>query len=192
MLNRKMNLPSDDELLKQARRFDLPALTAIYDRYNSGLYYYALRMLGDACLAEDCVAETFNHLLKALRAGGGPSDQLKGYLFRSVHNWATDHYRRQPQLPLDPENDLPDSGQNPGLQAEQNIECAMVRKALAMLTPDQSYVITMHFLEGWELTEIARSLNKPVGAVKSLQHRALATLQKLLLTESEQVYELVQ
>jgi RNA polymerase sigma-70 factor (ECF subfamily) len=41
-------------------------------------------------------------------------------------------------------------------------------------------VIALKYLEGWENEEIARALKKPVGAIKSMQHRALASLQKIL------------
>ncbi len=58
-----------------------------------------------------------------------------------------------------------------------------VRAALLKLTEDQQQVVSLKFLEGWENEEIARALHKPVGAVKSLQHRALAQLQKFLLDE---------
>ena len=36
------------------------------------------------------------------------------------------------------------------------------------------------YLEDWENEAIARILNKPVGAVKALQHRALATLRRIM------------
>lgn len=186
MINRSMDLTSDDELLRQARHFDLPALSAIYDRYNNGLYYYALRLLSDTAIAEDCVAETFSHLLKVLKSGGGPRDNLKGYLYRCVHNWVTDYYRRKPTLPLDLYGELPDTEDSPSQQTEQHIACQRLRAALNKLTPDQRQVITLHFIEGWDITEVAESLKKPVGAVKSLQHRALASLQRLLL-EKEKV-----
>ncbi|MFL7894397.1 MAG: RNA polymerase sigma factor [Anaerolineales bacterium] len=48
------------------------------------------------------------------------------------------------------------------------------------LTPDQRQVVTLKFLEGWSNAEIAKSINKPVGAVKSLQHRALQALRQRL------------
>jgi RNA polymerase sigma-70 factor (ECF subfamily) len=62
------------------------------------------------------------------------------------------------------------------------------RYALLSLTPDQRQVIMLKFLEGWQNPEIARALNKPVGAVKSLQHRGLAALRRILIpdgTESD-------
>ncbi len=176
-----MHALSDEALLHLARRFDQAALTEVYDRYNTGIYYYALRLLGDSSLADDCAAETFSRLLRALRDGGGPTDNLKAYLYRSAHNWITDHYRRIPPLPLDPDSDLVQPDSDPCEQAEKSIVQGRVRAALRLLTPEQQQVIALRFVEGWDLDEIAASLKKPVGAVKALQHRAVAALQKMLL-----------
>jgi len=44
----------------------LESLAAIYNHYNDRLYTYAARLLGDADLAEECVAETFSRFLHAL------------------------------------------------------------------------------------------------------------------------------
>jgi RNA polymerase sigma-70 factor (ECF subfamily) len=171
----------EEVLLRQARRFDQKALAEVYDRYNNGIYYYALRLLGDSSLAEDCAAETFSRLLRALRDGGGPTDNLKAYLYRSAHNWITDHYRRTPPLPLDPDSNLMQPDSDPCEQVEKSIAQGQVRAAIRLLTPEQRQVIALRFAEGWDLDMIATSLKKPVGAVKALQHRAIAALQKNLL-----------
>jgi RNA polymerase sigma-70 factor (ECF subfamily) len=60
------------------------------------------------------------------------------------------------------------------------------RKAIRSLTPDQQKVISLKYLENWSNDEIARVLKKPVGAVKSLQHRALASLQRLLTEKTDE------
>ena len=185
----EMHQLPDEALLRLARQFDQTALAELFDRYNHGLYYYALRLLGDPALAEDCAAEIFSRLLRALRDGAGPTDNLKAYLYRSAHNWITDHYRRTPPLPLDPDGDLAEPDSDPGKQAELNITQARVRAAIRLLTPEQRQVIALRFIEGWELDEIAASLHKPVGAVKALQHRAVAALQKMLVEKSETIYE---
>jgi RNA polymerase sigma-70 factor (ECF subfamily) len=52
--------------------------------------------------------------------------------------------------------------------------------AVQQLTPDQQQVISLKFLEGLSNQERAAVLDKPVGTVKSLQHRALAALHRLL------------
>lgn len=184
-----MGSPLEKTLLARAQEFDLQTLAEIYDRYSPGLYAYSYRLLSDDCLAEDCVADTFSRFLHALRAGNGPRDSLQAYLYRIAHNWITDHYRRTPApLPLD--EDLYDRRSvSPESAATENWQIDQVRSALRNLTPDQRQVVMLKFIEGWENETIALSLQKPVGAVKSLQHRALASLRRMLLPKQEIQYE---
>lgn len=172
---------SDSELLERARQLDRDALGYIYDEHSPALYRYAFRLLGNADHAEECVAEVFSRFLGALRNGHGPHDHLQAYLYRVAHNWITDQWRRQPPpvLPLDPR--MCDGDQSdPFRVVDQQDEQAQVRAALAQLTADQREVVVMRFLEEWENEQVAQALGKPVGAVKSLQHRALASLRRLL------------
>lgn len=170
--------------LDRAKRFDLDALAAIYDRYSPGIYRYALRLTGDPAHAEECTAETFSRFLAALKNGGGPADHLQAYLFRIAHNWITDFYRRNPvqeELSESLTGDLPGTAE----AAEEIIVRAEVRRALQCLTPDQQQVVVLKFLEGWDNEEIAQALQKQVNAVKALQHRAVEALQRILLSEEE-------
>ena len=176
-------VPSDPELLELARQFDHPALARIYDTYSPGLYRYAMRMVGDQDLAEECVGETFSRFLQALRAKHGPESYLQAYLYRMAHNWIVDHYRREPMQPVELTEEHHDENADPEKDAGRHLYQERLRMALKKLTPDQQKVIALKYLEGWENEEIARSLKKPVGAVKSLQHRALATLQRILNRE---------
>ena len=174
------NTSAEKELLKAAQRFDSKALAQIYDLYSPELYRYATRFLGDPSVAEDCVAETFSRLLKAMRAKRGPKDYLKAYLYRIAHNWIADYYRRAPDV-VELKETYPDLDNNaPEQEASLRIRQAQVRKAIQKLTPDQQQVIALKYLEGWKNEEIAQAVKKPVGAVKSLQHRALAQLKKHL------------
>jgi RNA polymerase sigma-70 factor, ECF subfamily len=174
---------SDSELLELARRFDHQALAQVYDAYSPGLYRYAMRLLGDQNLAEDCVSETFSRFLKALQAKRGPESFLQAYLYRVAHNWIVDHYRREPMQPVELTEEHQDGNADPEKDAGQHLRQERIRMAIKTLTPDQQQVVALKFLEGWENEEIALSLKKPVGAVKSLQHRALASLQKILNRE---------
>lgn len=179
---------TEKALLERARAFDLNSLGEIYDTYSPGVYRYAMRLLGDVSQAEDCVAETFSRFLKAVQSGGGPQDCLQAYLYRIAHNWITDHYRRQPvHLPL--HEDLRSNDDDTAQTAAQSIRKQEVRAALQMLTPDQRQVVVLKFVEGWENEAISRTMGKPVGAVKALQHRALDALRRLLLPAEEQEYE---
>ena len=187
-----MGIPQE-ELLARAKRLDMEALAEIYDLYNLGLYGYALRQLGDVELAEDCVAETFSRFLQALHSGKGPRTYLQAYLYRIAHNWITDQYRRQPIPPLSLDENLhTSSGMLPEQEVVENIQKEKVRAALLHLTPDQRQVIMLKYYGGWGNKEVAAALDKPLGAVKSLQHRALGALKRMLLPVEEKNYECIQ
>lgn len=172
---------SEQVLLAQAKQLDSCALVEIYDFYSPRLYRYAMRLLGDACIAEDCVAETFSRFLQAIQAHRGPNHYLQAYLFRTIHNLVVDQYRH-PRT-MEPMDDNSPSGENTEQSADQRLRQTCVRNAIRQLTSEQQQVVMLKFLEGWDNEEIALVLGKPVGAVKSLQHRALSRLQKTLLDD---------
>ena len=64
---------NEQELLRLASQLNTTALAEIYDSYSPGLYRYAMRLLGDVSLAEDCVAETFTRFLQALQEAARPA-----------------------------------------------------------------------------------------------------------------------
>ena len=176
-------MTNEQELLQQASWMNTQALAEIYDTYSPGIYRYGMRLLGDMSLAEDCVAETFARFLKSLQERRGPRDNLQAYLYRIAHNWIVDHYRKNGNTvelsdAFQSEADVPEE------EAAKRIRQKKVRKAIRHLTPDQQQVITLKYLEEWSNEEVARVLNKPVGAVKSIQHRALKSLYRLLEEKS--------
>jgi RNA polymerase sigma-70 factor (ECF subfamily) len=171
-----------DKLLKSARAFDQNALAKIYDLYSDALYAYAYKHVGTAQVAEDIVAETFRRFLTALERGGGPQDHLQAYLYRISHNLITDLYRREPPPAQELDEDrLVEEGPGPSGMMDEQQETERVRQALRLLTPEQRQVVTLKYLEGWSSDEIAQSLGKSLGAVKALQHRGVAALQRILL-----------
>lgn len=176
----------EDDWLNGAQQLDEKKLAAIYDAFSPALFRYAYRLLGDVETAEDIVAETFFRFLRSLRAGGGPNEHLKAYLYRVAHNLIMDRFRRHPpiELNLDVENVyMSDANEDPVHKAETTQAQAKARQALWKLTPEQRQVIVLKFFEGLNNEEVSRILRKPVGAVKSLQHRALSALRRILVGE---------
>jgi RNA polymerase sigma-70 factor (ECF subfamily) len=168
-------------ILEQAKRFDAQALEEIFDRYSPGIYRYAYRLLGDTEIARECMAETFSRFLTALKRESGPDNYLQAYLYRIAHNWITDYYRRKipPAVPLDMVN-LTDSTAEPHQVMVDNLSSQQLREALSLLTADQRQVIVLKYIEEWENNAISMALNRPVGAIKALQHRGLEALRRIL------------
>ncbi len=154
---------------------ELRDLRTIYDSNAPRIFRYIYHRLGDQALAEDLTSEVF---VRFLHARVTP-DNVTAFLYRMAHNLIVDYLRRhKPVLPLD--ESVPAEQGDPLRLAEIEMERVRIRRVLARLTPDQQQVIVLKFLEGLSNEEISDILGKDAGAVKSLQHRALAALRVLL------------
>lgn len=179
-----MSLQSTDRLYEQLATFDEEMLAEVYDTYSPAIYGFALRLLGDEDLAEECVAETFYRFLRALHNSAEPIRELKPYLYRIAHNWIQDYYRQKGRRPLEIlEESLADPQRAIDEESERRLLQEQARIALAHLTAEQRLVIVLHFIEGWDQASIAAALQKPLTAIKALQHRGLQSLRRMLLKE---------
>ncbi len=121
-----------------------------------------------------------------LKNDTGPSNHLKAYLYRIAHNWITDHYRQK----INQTMELSDELENPSdihLEkiVDSKIEMTDLHTALMSLNPDHRLVLTLRFIEGWDNNQVAAAIERPVGAVKALQHRALTAMQKIMCARGE-------
>lgn len=171
---------SEKELLSRARRLDQASLAEIYQRYSPGLHRYAVRLLGEQDLAEDCVAETFSRLIDSLKNGGGPYEHLQAYLYKIAHNWINDHYRKEALSATGVSPNPRSDARETSRVVQERIDFDKVRMAMALLPPEQREVMKLKYLENRSNLEIAQALGKSVGAVRVLHHRGVTRLKNLL------------
>jgi RNA polymerase sigma-70 factor (ECF subfamily) len=177
---------SEEELLAGAASFDEAALGELYDRYEGRIYSYIYRRTGDSTLAEDLTAQVFLKMLEAIQGGKGWHSSFSGWLYRIAHNAVIDFYRqrdRQQHTELEDAMSLVASEHNPVVIAESNMNATRLRTAIARLTDEQAEVISLRFLEGYSISEVAMMMDKTEGSIKALQYRAVATLRQLLQHE---------
>lgn len=161
------------------RSLNSQAIGAVYDQYFSEVYRYVLYRIGDPTLAEDIASDVFIRLLEAVQSGRGPQTNLKGWLIGTASHIVTDHMRkkyrrREEEIP----DSLPDLQPGPASEAAQREQNRMVQSAMSKLTDEQQHVLTLRFGQGYSLEETASFMQKNVNAVKALQFRALAALQR--------------
>lgn len=164
---------------KNLKNLDSQAIGAVYDQYFSEVYRYTLYRVGDVGLAEDIASDVFIRLLEAVQAGRGPESNLKGWLIGTANHIVIDHLRKKYKRSEEeiPES-LPDLQPGPANEVDQREQNRQVQGAMAKLTEEQQHVLTLRFGQGYSLEETAAHLNKNVNAVKALQFRALAALQR--------------
>jgi len=168
------------KLVDQAQQGDRAALEELYLIHFDRIYSYLHMSVGSKHDAEDLTTQTFMKMLESIGRFRWQSAPFSAWLFRIAHNLAMDHFRARRRW--QPEADVPEP---PGeaepsaeLEAMQSIGRQSMLELIEKLSPEQQQVLTLKFVFNFPNADVAKILDKTEGAIKSLQHRALASLQK--------------
>lgn len=168
----------------QAIGGDKTAFAQLYDLHHDRVYRHVLYRVPTSEDAEDLTQLVFLQAWRAVgryRITGSP---FIAWLFTIAHNLTMSFYRRNRATgPLegDPKEDRVDS--DPERRTETAFDQERVRAAIRQLRPEHQQVITLRFLENLAHRDIALSIGKTEGAVRVIQHRALAELRRVLERE---------
>jgi RNA polymerase sigma-70 factor, ECF subfamily len=167
-------------LVERAQRGDRLALEELYLLHFDRIYSYLHMSVGSRHDAEDLTTQTFVKMLEAIGRFQWRSVPFSAWLFRIAHNLAMDHFRANRRW--QPEEEVPESVQGEETSAEEQALVSLGQTSMLALierlSPEQRQVLTLKFVFRFSNAEAAAILDKTEGAVKSLQHRALASLQK--------------
>ena len=158
------------------------ALADLCQRYWYPLYAFVRRKTRTTHDAEDLTTQTFLKMLEKIGSFKWQSAPFSAWLFRIAHNLAMDHFRSRRRWQPEEEVPAPPRDEEPSaeLMAMQTIGRESMLKLIERLSPEQQQVLTLKFVFNLPNAEVAAILDKTEGAIKSLQHRALVSLQKQL------------
>ena len=167
-------------LVDLAQRGDREALEGLYLIHFDRIYSYLHLSVGNRHDAEDLTTQTFLKMLESIKRFRWQSAPFSAWLFRIAHNLAMDHFRASRRWQPEEEVPEPHGEEEPSAEAEalQLIGRQSMLELIENLSQEQQQVLTLKFVFNFPNAEVATILDKTEGAVKSLQHRALASLQK--------------
>ena len=160
---------------------------AFYTEHSSELRAHAARILKDTQRAEEVVQDA---LIKFMLAAPEleSADHALGYLHRTIENLCVDIFRlegRRPNLVLlddaqaEVESTWVDAGDHSEVIAQAD-DAAIIRQALAMLSPAERTALVMWEMDGRSTEEIAAELNIKESAVRHTISRARASMRRVL------------
>jgi RNA polymerase sigma-70 factor (ECF subfamily) len=169
-------------LVSRAHEGDRDALEELYLIHFDRIYGYLHMSVGNRPDAEDLTTQTFLKMLESIGKFRWRSAPFSAWLFRIAHNLAMDHFRAARRW--QPEEEPPEPAGLEEPSAEQGAFEAIGRESMLelieRLSHEQKQVLTLKFVFSFSNREVATILGKTEGAIKSLQHRALVSLQKQL------------
>jgi RNA polymerase sigma factor (sigma-70 family) len=162
-------------------------LGAFYTEHRSELIAHASRILKDRAKAEEVIQDA---LIKVMLAAPEleSTDHALGYMHRTIENLCIDIFRmegRRPNLVLlddasaELESTWVDNEDHVNVIAAAD-DAAIVRQALAMLSPAERAALVMWEMEGRSTAEIAAELGIKESAVRHTVSRARASLRKVM------------
>jgi RNA polymerase sigma-70 factor (ECF subfamily) len=155
------------------------ACRRLYDDYAGRVLGY-LRAQG-APEPEDLTSEVFLRVFDRLPQFSGDEPHFRSWLFTIAHRILIDDARRRQRRPrtttlgIDVERRAAGDVEH---EALANVGADWADELLASLPPDQRAVVALRVTADLSLEQVADILDKRVGAVKSLQHRALESLRR--------------
>jgi len=171
----------EQSALDGLRNLNAQSIGAVYDQYFPEVFRYVRYRLNNDTVAEDITSDVFVRLLEALEKKQGPRSNIKGWLIATASNVVNDHLRRMYRRPTETLSDsMEDKSTNIHAEVDLREQNHAVKAAYAQLTSDQQHVLALRFGQGYSLEETASYMKKKVNAVKALQFRALASLQRLI------------
>jgi RNA polymerase sigma-70 factor (ECF subfamily) len=168
------------QLVDRAQQGDRDALEELYLLHFDRIYSYLHMSVGNRHDAEDLTTRTFLRMLESIGRFRWRSAPFSAWLFRIAHNLAMDHFRAGRRW--QPEEEVPEPPGSEVASAEEQAMHAIGRESMLelieQLSTEQQQVLTLKFVFNFPNAEVGTILGKSEGAIKSLQHRALVSLQK--------------
>jgi RNA polymerase sigma factor (sigma-70 family) len=162
-------------------------LGAFYTEHRSELIAHASRILKNRAKAEEVIQDA---LIKVMLAAPEleSTDHALGYMHRTIENLCIDIFRiegRRPNLVV--LDDASAELESTWIDNEDHVDviaaaddAAIVRQALAMLSPAERAALVMWEMEGRSTSEIAAELGIKESAVRHTVSRARASLRRVM------------
>jgi RNA polymerase sigma-70 factor (ECF subfamily) len=168
------------QILKKAQAGSDAAQTTLYNTYFERIYRFIYYRVSHKETAEDLTEEVFVKLFGKLRNLEQPA-AFEGWLFQIARNQVIDYYGSKKQVvPLEEVENTLEYETNVVDIVNLKTEQVVFIKLLKELSSEQQQVIKLKFLEEMDNAVIAEMLQKTEGAVRVIQHRAIAKLKELI------------
>ena len=170
----------ESELITNAIEGDKVAFGELYQRYVERIYNYCYYRTGNHQDSEDLTARVFMRALSHIPNYDNRGVPFSAWLYRIAHNlianWHRDNKRRK-IIAIDEYMLSPNPEDAPEFMTEYLEEQESLMEVVRTLPEDRQKLLFLKFVERLSNAEIGAMMDRTEGAIKSLYHRTLSTLQ---------------
>ena len=176
----KEQTPDISALVKLSQKGDTEAFGKIYDELVKPVYRYIYYRV-DPQIAEDLTEETFLKVWQNLKKYKQGKHPFSSWVFKIAHNLVCDYYRKNEVISEIDENTAdPKENFHPEHTITIKFNQIQLRKAIKKLPENSQQVIILKYINELDNNEIAKTIGKSEGAIRTIQFRALKQLRSIL------------
>lgn len=182
--NKRLKL--EKELIKQAQK-EPEVFSELYQQNYSKIFGYVLKRVASVEIAQDITSETFFKALKNLKKFRWKNISFSSWLYRIASNETVNYFRKNKYKSISLEKFCEPANFDPTSEIiaaeeklQQQTEFLELHQKIKKLKPIYQEVIVLKFFEKKKIKEIAEILGKKEGTIKSLIHRSIEKLRKMM------------
>jgi RNA polymerase sigma-70 factor, ECF subfamily len=171
---------SDGAIIKAIARSDRHAMAVLYGRHHVRVYRFALRVTGDATLAEDVVSEVFFEVWRHADRFKSRA-QVSTWLLAIARNKAVTAVRRRSDQQLDVATlEIEDPADDPEVLINKSDRSEAIQRCLSQLSAVQREIIDLVYYHEKSVGDVAKIVGVPASTVKTRMFYARRRMKEIL------------
>ncbi len=176
------NTYSEEELVTMLRQRSDAAFGYLYDNYAAALLGIISSIVNEKETANDVLQDVFLNIWRKIESYETSKGRLFTWMLNVARNAAIDKIRSRDYQNTLKNRSMPENVDTSigGAVADPTINDVGLKRILTRLKNDQRILIDLSYFQGFTHEEIARTLNIPLGTVKTRIRSALTLLRTML------------
>lgn len=171
---------SEQELVALLQQRNEKAFSYLYDNYSSALYGIVNAVVTDKEVANDVLQNVFINIWRKMESYDASKGRLFTWMLNIARNAAIDELRSKGYNNSQKNISLPENNEIAGAVTGPAIDDVGLKKVLGKLKGELRVLVDMSYFQGFTHEEIARSLDIPLGTVKTRIRSALTQLRTMI------------
>ena len=171
---------NEDELVILLKQKSREAFDYLYKNYSGVLYGVIRKVVFDEQTAQDVLQDVFVKIWNNIAQFSPEKGRIYTWMINIARNAAIDKLRSKGEIMKSKTHTGEDVVYNieQGMKTEQLTDAIGLREMVAGLKPEYQTIVNLAYFKGFTLDEIAKTLDMPLGTVKTRMRQAIKTLRE--------------
>lgn len=171
---------TEGELVAQLKQKSKAGFDYLYKQYSAALYGVVRRVISDEQVAQDVLQEAFVKIWNNIEKFDPSKGRLYTWMLNLARNSAIDKLRSKGEIMKGKIQTGEDSVYKMENEArtEQDTDTIGLRNTVGGLKPEYRSIVELAYFKGFTLDEISKTLDIPLGTVKTRMRKAISLLRE--------------